>query len=272
MKEELRRLVANAFSQESAIGPVREYLQSRILGVMQDAGAMIPLAFCGGTALRFLYGMPRYSENLVFSLERGEPGFSLQPVVHRITGVLAREGYVVDTGRERGTGAVHSVMLRFPGLPHELGLSRRKEQVLSIRIEVDTRPPVGAVLEVSTVRVFQLLRLQHHDRSSLLAGKVHAVLTREYAKGRDFYDLLWYLSGRGWPAPNMVLLRNALEQSGWPEERVAGIDIGEELEARFRSLDWAAVRRDVLPFLEKPGEADLLDKADMCALLKGQNW
>ena len=272
MKEELRRIVETTASPSSAVCPVREYLQSRILGVMQDAGAMIPLAFFGGTALRFLYGMPRYSEDLDFSLERGEPGFSLQPVVHRITGVLAREGYAVDEGRERGTGAVHSVMLRFPGLLHELALSRRKEQVLSIRIEVDTRPPDGAVLEVSTVRVFQLLRLQHHDRSSLLAGKVHAVLTREYAKGRDFYDLLWYLSGRGWPAPNMVLLRNALTQSGWPEERVAGIDIGEELEARFRSLAWAAVRRDVLPFLEKPGEADLLNETDMCALLKGLNW
>lgn len=272
MKEELRRIVANTSSLASSVCPTREYLQSRILGLMQDAGAMIPLAFCGGTALRFLFGMPRYSEDLDFSLERSAPGFSLQPIVARITGVLAREGYAVDTGRSRATGAVHSVMLRFLGLPHELGLSRSKGQNLSIRIEVDTRPPQGAVLEVSTVRVFQLLRLQHHDRSSLLAGKIHAVLTREYAKGRDFYDLLWYLSGRGWPAPNMVLLRNALEQSGWPEERIADIDLREELETRFRSLDWAAVRRDVLPFLENPGEAVLLNENDMCALLQGLDW
>lgn len=272
MKEELRRLVANTPSPASAVGPVREYLQSRILGLMQDAGAMITLAICGGTALRFLFGMPRYSEDLDFSLEREAPHFSLQPMVEKITGVLAREGYAVDAARSGETGAVHSVMLRFPGLPHELGLSLRKEQNLSIRIEVDTRPPGGAVLAVSTVRVFQLLRLQHHDRSSLLAGKIHAVLTREYTKGRDIYDLLWYLSGRGWPAPNMVLLGNALAQSGWPGERVAGIDLREELEERFRSLDWAAVRRDVLPFLEKPGEADLLNENDMRALLRGLDW
>jgi hypothetical protein len=40
---------------------LREYLQARILAELQRAGAMLSLAFQGGTALRFLYGLPRYS-------------------------------------------------------------------------------------------------------------------------------------------------------------------------------------------------------------------
>ena len=82
----------------------------------------------------------------------------------------------------------------------ELGLSRRAEQNLSIRVEVDTNPPGGAGTDISIVRRFQLLRLQHHDKSSLFAGKIHAVLVREYTKGRDFYDLAWYLGSNDWPA------------------------------------------------------------------------
>lgn len=85
-----------------------------------------------------------------------------------------------------------------------------------MKFEVDTRPPAGAGLAITLIRRHVTLRLQHHDRASLLAGKLHAVLQRPYAKGRDLYALLWYLSDPGWPAPNLVLLNNALQQSGWP--------------------------------------------------------
>ena len=75
---------------------------------------------------------------------------------------------------------------------HELGLSPRTSEVISVEIEVDTAPPAGAVLATTVVRRHVTLHLQHHDRASLLAGKLHAVLQRPYAKGRDFYDLFWY--------------------------------------------------------------------------------
>lgn len=60
-----------------------------------------------------------------------------------------------------------------------------------------------------------MLNLLHYDKSSLLAGKLHAVLTRKYTKGRDLYDLMWYLSDPTWPAPNLIQLNNALKQTGW---------------------------------------------------------
>ena len=77
-----------------------------------------------------------------------------------------------------------------------------------------TRLP-GPPLDTTLVRRHVLLNLHHHDRASLLAGKLHAVLQRPFLKGRDLYDLIWYLSDKDWPDPNLVLLNNALNQTGW---------------------------------------------------------
>jgi hypothetical protein len=53
------------------------------------------------------------------------------------------------------------------------------------------------------------------NADELLAGKLHAMLSRPWLKGRDLFDLVWYLADRNWPAPNPVLLNNALKQTGW---------------------------------------------------------
>ena len=82
--------------------------------------------------------------------------------------------------------------------------------MLMVKVEVDTKPPAGAVVTTSVVRRHIMLHIQHHDRASLLAGKLHAVLQRPYLKGRDVYDTLWYLSDPTWPAPNFTMLNNAL--------------------------------------------------------------
>lgn len=266
MKEELRSIVGRAPSTMSGMNLAREYLQSRILLLMQEEGAMIPLAFCGGTALRFLYGLPRFSEYLDFSMEKDMEDDGLVSLMDRLRRGMVRQGY--DTGmKSRRVSAVESYLIRFPGLPYEMGLAAWQSQVLSIKVEVDTNPPEGAVLEVSIVRKFSIMRLQHHDRASLLAGKLHAVLTRSYPKGRDYYDLLWYLTAEGWPGPNMNLLRNALRQTGCGDEELESMDLRSMLEEIFRTVDWAAVRRDIEPFLEQPSEVEYLNEKDMTGLL-----
>ncbi len=268
MKEELRNIVSNAPSSIVGLNLATEYLQSRILGLMQETGAMIPLAFCGGTALRFLYGLHRFSEDLDFSLVKTDKEFSLAEYIHKVVHVLNREGYTIRTRWNPSIGAVQGVMLKFPGLPFELGLAARSAQYLSIRVETDTNPPAGVGTEITVVRKFQMLRLQHLDRSSLFAGKIHAILERKYTKGRDFYDLAWYLSNREWPDPNMVMLRNALVQTGWQRPRADSMDLHNELVMRFASVDWKAARRDVQPFIEKPEEIEILNMKDMTTLLK----
>ncbi len=268
MKEDLRRIVDKAPSPLLGLNLAKEYLQSRILGILQETGAMMPLAFCGGTALRFLYGLQRFSEDLDFSLVRAGADFSLERYIERVKHTLSREGYEIAPAQLKTDRIVQRVMLKFPGLPFGLGLSSRANQNLSIRVEIDTNPPAGAGTEITVVRKFQLLRLQHFDKSSLFAGKIHAVLERNHTKGRDLYDLAWYLADTEWPGPNMVMLRNALVQTGWTQLRANSIDLRCELANRFEAVDWAAARRDVQPFIEKPVEIEILNKIDMTNLLK----
>ncbi|MEX2662799.1 MAG: nucleotidyl transferase AbiEii/AbiGii toxin family protein, partial [Vicinamibacterales bacterium] len=252
MKEQLLAVTRRAATPATAVNLAREYLQARILLAMQEAGAMIPLAFQGGTALRFLFDLPRFSEDLDFALERpGRGPFDIESLERRLTAQLEREGYAVVTTRKTGR-AVQSVMASFPALLYEAGLSPRPAQRLSIRVEVDTKPPAGAGLETTIVRRHALLNLQHHDRPSLLAGKLHAILQRPWAKGRDLFDLFWYLSDPRWPSPNLVLLNNVLLQTGVDGPALDAASWRHRVRDRIDALDRAAVERDVAPFLE-PG-------------------
>lgn len=155
--------------------------------------------------------------------------------------------------------------MRFRGLLYEAGLSPQRDEVLTVRLEVDTNPPAGAVL----VRRHVTLRLQHHDRASLLAGKLHAILQRSYTKGRDIYDLIWYLSDRTWPAPNLFLLNAALQQTEWPGEALTVRTWREVLGCRLRVLAWDRVLADVRPFLEREEDAELLNVETALQLLGG---
>ncbi len=245
---------------------VREVLQAKVLASLQRAGAMIPLAFHGGTSLRFLYSIDRFSEDLDFALERPGRGYDFHAYLRAVRADLQREGYTVDV-RANDRKVVHSAFVRFRGLLYELGLSPHETEKLAIKIEIDTRPPAGAVLETTVVRRHVTLQLQHHDRSSLLAGKVHAVLQRTYTKGRDLYDLLWYLNDPGWPAPNLAMLNNALAQSEWDGPELAGGNWGEILGQRVGALDWGKVTGDVRPFVESPSELEILTQENLLSAL-----
>lgn len=262
MKEFLFSLVRSLPYPARGRNVAREYLQARILGSLQRSGAMIPLAFQGGTALRFLFSIPRFSEDLDFALERPEAGYDLRGWLKDVERTFAAEGYQVGikVGDRR---AVHSAFIRFYGLPYELELSRQPGEAFSVKIEVDTLPPAGAGLATTLVRRYETLQLQHHDRASLLAGKLHAVLQRPYAKGRDIYDLVWYLSDPEWPPPNLVLLRNALAQTGWTEPDAAAVNWREALLERLRGLDWERVQADARPFLERPEDRRLLTRENL---------
>lgn len=246
---------------------LRELLQTRILASLQRAGAMIPLAFQGGTALRFLYSLKRYSEDLDFALERPDRGYDFRAFLERARGDVLQEGFEADV-KWNDQKVVHSAFISFPGLLFDLGLSLHRNEKLSVKVEVDTRPPAGATLETTLVRRHSTpLQLQHHDKSSLLAGKLHAILQRTYPKGRDLYDLIWYLSDRDWPAPNLVLLNNALRQTEWNGPALDEETWRSQLAARIHELDWERVALDVRPFLEDAREVGLMTRENVLALL-----
>ncbi|MBI1880743.1 MAG: nucleotidyl transferase AbiEii/AbiGii toxin family protein, partial [Chloroflexi bacterium] len=143
----------------------------------------------------------------------------------------------------------------------------RRDEVLSVKLEVDTNPPAGAVLATTVIRRHVTLQLQHHDRASLLAGKLHAILQRPYLKGRDIYDLVWYLSDPTWPAPNLILLNNALRQTGWPGSELTESIWREAVRDRLEALAWDRVVADVRPFLEIEGETSFLAHENVLQVL-----
>lgn len=267
MKEHLRTVVAAVPNPVQARNQAREYLQALILQSLQRSGAMVPLAFLGGTALRFLHNSLRYSEDLDFSLE-GEPGsYDFRKYLDDIQHDLEAQGYAIAL-KISDKKTVHKAFVRFPGLLFELGLSPHQDEVLAVNVEVDAHPPQGAALETTLVRRHVLLNLQHHDRASLLAGKLHALLQRPYLKGRDLYDLIWYLSAPDWPAPNLTLLNNALAQTGWSGEKVRPETWRRTLHAHLESISWKQVRADVEPFLLSPDESSLLARKNLDRLLE----
>jgi len=248
---------------------VREYLQARVLAGLQRSGAMIPLAFHGGTALRFLYGMPRYSEDLDFTQEHPDAPCDLRAWLRGVQTELAAEGYDIDI-RLSDTKVVHSAFLRFRGLLYELALSPHRDETMSIKVKVDTNPPAGTVLQTTLVRRHVPLRLQHHDRASLFAGKLHAILQRSFTKGRDIYDLFWYLSDPSWPGANLDLLNNALRQTGWDGEFVVTDNWRGIIADRLRTLAWDRVIGDVSPFVERETDMEILTLENLLELLSSR--
>ncbi len=267
MKDHLAELVRSARSPVQGQNVAREYVQARILGALQNAGAMIPLAFHGGTALRFLYDIPRYSEDLDFALERQQGEYDFRSILRGVRRTLDAEGYAPEL-KVSDRRTVHSAFVRFRGLLFELDLSPHQDQVLAVKVEVDTNPPAGAGLATAVVRRHVMLHLQHHDRASLLAGKLHAILQRPYIKGRDVYDLLWFLSDPDWPGPNLTMLNNALEQTGWEGPSMTERTWRGAVWDRLQSASWQRVVDDVHPFLEPRADLGLLSFENVMQVLE----
>lgn len=269
MKDYLIDLVRQAPGPMQGRNTAREYLQARILAVLQRAGGMIPLAFHGGTALRFLFSHGRYSEDLDFALEGDRQRYDLHSYLQAIRSELMLEGYSLEL-KVNDQKTVQSAFIRFPGLLYDLHLSALRSENLAIKLEVDTKPPEGAVISTSVVRRFVVLQIQHHDRASLLAGKLHAILQRSYAKGRDLFDLFWFLSDPAWPPPNLIMLNNALAQTQWQGGEITEENWRTFVGVRLRQLDWSTVQTDVSAFLEPGFDPGLLSLANLENVLLGR--
>ena len=266
MKDHLIDLVRAAPTRTEGQNVAREYLQARLLQLLQYAGAMTSLAFHGGTALRFLYAIPRYSEDLDFALERSQGEYDFRSYLKGIRKSLEAESYAVDL-RLNDRRVVNSAFVRFQGLLFELGLSSHRDQVLAVKIEVDTNPPAGAGFVTTVVRRHVILHLQHHDGASLLAGKLHALLQRPYLKGRDVYDLVWFLSDPDWPEPNLTMLNSALEQTGWEGPLLTQGNWQDVVRDRLEHASWDRVVDDVHPFLEPRADSTLLNRETVMQVL-----
>lgn len=228
---------------------LREYLQNYILLLMQKTKMDESLYFVGGTALRFLYGIRRYSEDLDFTAGQGWVESGLKILTSKIGRELERAGYDVMVS-SKGQKAVQRIMIRFAGLLDELGLSERKEQKFSVHIEIDINPPSGWKEERTIVNIHHPVLIRHYDLPSAFAGKLATVLLRPYTKGRDIFDLFWFRSRWRSLGPNLILLNNALKQQRSGLKPLREDTWINAVRSKIETLDWDTVKNDVIPFLE----------------------
>jgi predicted nucleotidyltransferase component of viral defense system len=265
MKDYALELASKKTDYNSKVNTMREYLQAYILRIMHDKGVFRSTSFLGGTALRFLHGLPRFSEDLDFSsVQKGAVDFS--GLMKKIKDELILAGYDVNvTYNEKKT--VQSAFVKFAGLLFEAGVSPLKSQKFSIKIEIDTDPPEGALLETSVVNIYFPVSFLTYDLPSLFAGKLHALLSREYVKGRDYFDLGWYLSRWKDIRPNILLLTNALKQTKWTGKMPSEDNWRNLIFEVVDQADWKKIREDVDSFLENPKDLEIFSKENVLSLL-----
>lgn len=216
--------------------------------------------FYGGTALRILYGLPRFSEDLDFSLLKPDAKFNLAAYHKAISEELEAFGFEVEVQAKTKTteSAVESAFIKAETKVHLLkikspsAITTRMQggQTLKIKLEVDTQPPGDHGIEVLDLMRPLPFQVKTMPLPDLFAGKLHAVLARAWGnrvKGRDFYDYLWYL-GRKTPV-HLKHLEARLIQSGHHQGELTKAKFKQMLREKFESLDIAKARADVAPFL-----------------------
>lgn len=243
---------------------LREITQEIALAALGRTDFFQKAGFQGGTCLRIFHGVNRFSEDLDFALHEPSASFALKPYLDALAKELTAYSYELEMDdRSKVDQAVRMAFVKDESLGNLLRLNYKPAagplRKLRIKLEVDTNPPAGAGFETkyldfpfpSAVCVF--------DLPSLFAGKLHALLCREYLKGRDWYDFIWY-TARKTPV-NYALLSTALDQMGpWKDQGVQ-VDRAwclEQLRARIESSDWKHAREDVRRFV-KPNELPSLD-------------
>ncbi|MDD5692568.1 MAG: nucleotidyl transferase AbiEii/AbiGii toxin family protein [Candidatus Omnitrophica bacterium] len=266
MKDYLLELASQKEGFNPKLNIMREYLQAYILRVMHDEGIFRSAAFLGGTALRFLHGMPRFSEDLDFSTA-GKPRVNFSALLKKILSELGAAGYdAAISYNDKKT--VNSASIKFSGLMFEAGISPLKSQKLSIKIEIDGNPPRGAILETRIVNKYFPVSFLSYDINSLFAGKLHALLNRKYTKGRDYFDLGWYLSRWERIEPNFILLKNSLEQTGWKSDLPDKDNWRGLILKVIEAADWKKVKDDVGQFLENAPDTGIFTKENTLQLLR----
>jgi len=256
MKEYIKR-VLNKYDNRDVVyrrNILKEYLQENILYIIYRSGLFDKLIFEGGTALRFLFDLKRFSEDLDFSLS-GKPLKDLN-LSKKIKYELESMNYEVEV-KNSGSGAVTRTLFKFPELLHSHGLSGEKDQKVSVLVEIDCNPPEGGKTDVSIVSRQYIFRVKHYSLPSLMAKKIGAIIARNFTKGRDFYDLLWYLSRN--INPDFDLLNNAVRQTKRNFPKLNKKNWKSELLILLKDVDFKKIRNDVSNFLENREEAEMLE-------------
>lgn len=252
--------LGNAVEQENAL---QELMQHYILASLSRAGLFAEAMFHGGTCLRIVYGINRFSQDLDFLLKKPNPHFVWQPYLARVQRDCAQEGIDFEIQDKSDVdGAMRKAFVKTDsiGKVMTLGLpyGRQAQRKIRVKLEIDTNPPEGSRFETSYISFPVTAPITVQSLTSGFATKSHALLCRTYTKGRDWYDLIWYVGRR--VEPNLKLLANALLQQGPWKNKKQEITVAWLLNAlrdKIGTIDWRVARSDVQRFLPTKEQAGL---------------
>lgn len=257
-------------SDYDRVNALKEILQEITLCGLSRAGFFRKAAFYGGTALRIFYGLDRFSEDLDFSLKEKDEAFDLSRWFAAIENEAAAYGLnlSVEMKKKAKDTAIKSAFLKGKTREHLLlfyddkgingGISGN--EAIKIKFGIDTRPPAGASFEKKYRLLPAPYEVNMYDEPSLFAGKLHAVICRNWknrVKGRDLYDYVFYMSKGA--HVNLPHLRARLIDSGFITENDACEleDVKKMLMNKFNTIDYKQAREDVIPFIKDSSKIDL---------------
>ena len=265
MHEAITRMLAKyePKSVDHSVRALREIIQEVALLGLWRAKFFEHAAFYGGTALRILYGLDRFSEDLDFSLLAPAADFSLARYTAALQEELLAFGFnvrveMVDKAVE---SAVQSAFLKGNTRNELLIIETEEEftrlipagQVLKVKLEVDTDPPQGFTTHTRYLLQPIPFAVRCYTLPDLFAGKMHALLFRRWknrVKGRDWYDLIWYAANH--PQLHLAHLEQRMRQTGhWSgDQPLSPSAFWEQLSEAIDRLDIDQARRDVAPFVK----------------------
>lgn len=255
------------------VNAVREIMQSLALLGLWRAKFFEHAAFYGGTSLRILYGLDRFSEDLDFSLLKPSPNFNFLVYAAALQNELEAFGFEVtfEVRHKTARTAIESAFLKgntynqliVIKAPEQILAGVNRQSILKVKLEVDTNPPQGFNTEMKYVFSPVQFAVRSYTLPSLFAGKVHALLFRKWksrVKGRDWYDFAWYTSR--YPGLNLAHLEERMRQSEHyaEEEPLSRTVLMEYIGNAIDSVNIDEARREVIPFVADVRVLDIWSK------------
>ena len=259
------------------INALREILQNIALLGLWRSKFFEHAAFYGGTALRILYGLDRYSEDLDFSLIKPDPHFNLTRYGQALEIELRSFGFDVtfeyeqrihDEATATRRSSIESAFLKTNTLKQLIHIDIDEtlaqyihpRKLLKIKLEIDIDPPLHFQTETGYVMQPIPFPVKVYALPDLFAGKMHAVLCRKWesrVKGRDYYDLIWYLAN--YPQINLQHLETRMRYSGDynRDESLTRNMLLAMLKKRINNLDIEQIKKDVFPFIRNKSAIDV---------------
>lgn len=248
---------------------IQEIIQEISLMGLWRAKFFEHAAFYGGTSLRILYGLNRFSEDLDFSLLLPNPDFDLFPFLKAIEKELEISGLKVFVEHQvkHPEESIRSAFLKTGtletfiriGLDESLKKHTQSNELIKIKLEIDIDPPSGFSTEVRYLAKPVPFSVRSYVPEDLFAGKMHAVLCRPYkvrVKGRDWYDLIWYVA-KGFRL-HLAHLEIRMRQSGHysSEKALTKQKFLELLQEKISKLDVIAAKEDIRRFIRNSRDID----------------